>query len=84
MYVYLLHSFVLYPIRETGVLTGEHSSALWLVSMVLAGISISIVLASWPIRRIFRPLIEPKPRWLFKELPDERPSRRDPTGARRF
>ncbi len=44
MYIYLLHSFVLYPIRETGVLTGEHSSALWLVSMVLAAIAISIVL----------------------------------------
>jgi fucose 4-O-acetylase-like acetyltransferase len=83
MYVYLLHSFVLYPIRETGVLTGEHSSALWLVSMVLAAIAISIVLASWPVRRIFRPLIEPKPRWLFIELPDERPSRRDPTGSKR-
>lgn len=83
MYVYLLHSFVLYPIRETGVLTGEHSSALWLVSMVLASIGISIVLASWPVRKLFRPLIEPKPRWLFKELPDDRPSKRDPIGARR-
>ena len=83
MYVYLLHSFVLYPIRETGVLTGEHSSALWLLSMVLAAIAISIVLASAPVRFIFRPLIEPKPRWLFKELDDERPSRRDPTGSKR-
>jgi fucose 4-O-acetylase-like acetyltransferase len=83
MYVYLLHSFVLYPIRETGVLRGDHSSAMWLLSMVLAAIAISIVLASRPVRRIFRPLIEPKPRWLFKELPDERPSRRDPTGSKR-
>jgi fucose 4-O-acetylase-like acetyltransferase len=88
MYIYLLHSFVLYPIRETGVLANEHSSALWLVSMVLAGIAISIALASPLVRRVFRPLIEPKPRWLFKEVDDARPddrgaSRTDPTGSRR-
>ncbi len=51
--------------------------------MVLAAIAISIVLASRPVRLVFRPLIEPKPRWLFKELEDERPSRRDPTGSKR-
>jgi fucose 4-O-acetylase-like acetyltransferase len=86
MYIYLLHSFVLYPIRETGVLKDEHASAAWLVSMILACIAISIALASPVIRRIFRPLIEPKPRWLFIELPDEKrtgPSRTDPTGSRR-
>ncbi len=88
MYIYLLHSFVLYPIRETGVLRDDHSSALWLVSMVFACIAISIALASPLIRRLFRPIIEPKPRWLFRELPDERrepggPSRTDPTGSRR-
>lgn len=83
MYIYLLHSFILYPIRETGILRDEHSSAMWLLSMVLACIAISIALASPLIRRVFRPLIEPKPRWLFVELPDERPSRTDPTGSRR-
>ena len=98
MYIYLLHSFVLYPIRETGVLKDEHASAAWLVSMILACIAISIALASPLIRRIFRPLIEPKPKWLFIELPEEkrdaprnatsRPERRgesrtDPTGSRR-
>lgn len=85
MYIYLLHSFVLYPIRETGVITNEHASALWLVSMILACTAISIALASPLVRRVFRPLIEPKPRWLFVELPDDRPgpSRTDPTGARR-
>ncbi|MCU1440044.1 MAG: fucose 4-O-acetylase [Rhodoglobus sp.] len=82
MYIYLLHSFVLYPIRETGILTGEHSSAMWLLSMVLACIGISIALSSPIVRRIFRPLVEPKPKWLFIEL-DERPSRTDPTGSRR-
>jgi fucose 4-O-acetylase-like acetyltransferase len=81
MYIYLLHSFVLYPIRETGVLANEHSSAMWLLSMILACIGISIALASPIVRRVFRPLVEPKPRWLFIEL-DERPSRTDPTGSR--
>ncbi|MDQ1569418.1 MAG: hypothetical protein QOF79_92 [Actinomycetota bacterium] len=66
MYVYLLHSFVLYPLRETGVLKGSHSSAMWLLSMVLACIAISIALSSPLIRTIFRPLIEPKPLWLFR------------------
>ena len=81
MYIYLLHSFVLYPIRETGILRDDHSSALWLVSMVFACIAISIALASPLIRRVFRPLIEPKPRWLFRETPDpEAPeaTRREP------
>ena len=85
MYVYLLHSFVLYPIRETGVLSGDHSSAMWLTSMVLASIAISIALASPFVRRLFRPLVEPKPRWLFRDpaLATMGPSKTDPTGARR-
>ncbi len=85
MYVYLLHSFVLYPIRETGVLSGDHSSAMWLTSMVLASIAISIALASPIVRRLFRPLVEPKPRWLFRDpaLATMGPSKTDPTGARR-
>ena len=72
MYVYLLHSFILYPLRETGVLTGEHSSAVWLLGMVFACIAISILLTAPLVRRVFRPLIEPKPRWLFIAT-DERP-----------
>jgi len=65
MYVYLLHSFVLYPLRESGVLRGEHSSASWLVFMILASIAISIVLSSPVVRKVFRPVIQPKPAWLF-------------------
>lgn len=65
MYVYLLHSFLLYPVRESGFLRGPHSSASWLVFTVIACFAISIVLASPFVRRIARPLIEPKPRWLF-------------------
>ncbi len=93
MYVYLLHSFILYPLRETGVLKGEHSDATGLVSIVLCAIGISIALSSPLVRRIFRPLIEPKPMWLFsreekedvarEEIRPTKVSRVDPTGSRR-
>jgi fucose 4-O-acetylase-like acetyltransferase len=76
MYVYLLHSFVLYPIRESGVLKDDHASAVWLLTMVFASIAIAIALSSPLVRRIFRPLIEPKPEWLFTHR-DERARRRD-------
>ncbi|TXK17793.1 acyltransferase family protein [Homoserinibacter sp. GY 40078] len=85
MYVYLLHSFVLYPIRESGILRDDHSSAIWLLTMVFASLAISIVLSSPWVRRVFRPVIEPKPDWLFRDA-DSRPrtqSRTDPTGSRR-
>jgi fucose 4-O-acetylase-like acetyltransferase len=72
MYIYLLHSFILYPLRETGILKGEHSDATWLLSMVLCCIAISVALSSPIIRRIFRPLIEPKPLWLFTR--EEKPA----------
>jgi fucose 4-O-acetylase-like acetyltransferase len=84
MYVYLLHSFVLYPIRQSGVLKDDHSSATWLLTMVFAAISIAIVLASPIVRKVFRPIVEPKPRWLFIRLEEPAgPSRVDPTGSRR-
>ncbi len=96
MYVYLLHSFVLYPIRMSGILKDDHSSAVWLLTMIFASIAIAIALSSPLVRKIFRPLIEPKPDWLFANR-DQRPrrsgreprpaprgeSRIDPTGSRR-
>lgn len=84
MYVYLLHSFVLYPLRESGVLRDDHASATWLLTMVFASTAISLILASPLVRRVFRPLIEPKPQWLFRETDDlVGPSRTDAVGARR-
>lgn len=84
MYVYLLHSFVLYPLRESGVLRDDHASATWLLTMVFASTAIAIVLSTPIVRRIFRPLVEPKPHWLFR-VSDDRPgeSRTDAVGARR-
>lgn len=71
MYVYLLHSFVLYPLRESGVLRDDHASATWLLTMVFASTAIAIALSSPLVRRLFRVLVEPKPRWLLsREAPD--------------
>lgn len=86
MYVYLLHSFVLYPIRQSGMLRQGLDPDVWLVIMLVAAIGIAVVLSTAPVRRLFRPLIEPKPRWLFVRPADEErvgPSRTDPTGSRR-
>ncbi len=87
MYVYLLHSFVLYPLRQTGILRETPAPDILLVAMILGGIAVSIALASPLVRRVFRPIIEPKPRWLFIELDTGKkripagPSRKDPTGS---
>jgi fucose 4-O-acetylase-like acetyltransferase len=91
MYVYLLHSFVLYPIRESGVLKDDHASAVWLLTMVFASAAIAIALSSPIVRKIFRPLIEPRADWLFTKRDERRRSRGesrresriDPTGSRR-
>jgi fucose 4-O-acetylase-like acetyltransferase len=85
MYVYLLHSFILYPVRESGILRDERSSASWLITMICASIAIAIFLSAPFIMRIFRPLIEPKPRWLFADNDgvEALSSRNDPTGSPR-
>lgn len=70
MYVYLLHSFVLYPLRESGVLLGDLQSALWLPVMVVACVIIAVLLATRPVQRVFRPIIQPRPRWLFRDAGD--------------
>lgn len=68
MYIYLLHSFVLFPLRETGVLDGPQP--FWVLpAMILFCIGVSIVLSLKPVRRVFRPLVEPRARWLFRPEP---------------
>jgi fucose 4-O-acetylase-like acetyltransferase len=85
MYVYLLHSFVLYPFRESGVLRGLDPTWLWLPIVVVASVLIALGLATKPVRRVFRPLVEPRPAWLFTdpELARREGRRSDPTGSRR-
>ena len=91
MYVYLLHSFVLYPLRESGVLEPTpRTEWVWLIGLCVISVCIAAFLASAPVRRVFRPLVEPRPHWLFRADVDARtgpldlrPSRTDPTGSRR-
>ncbi|QKJ19830.1 acyltransferase family protein [Microbacterium hominis] len=85
MYVYLLHSFVLYPFRESGVLRGLDPTWLWLPIVIVASVLIALGLATKPVRTVFRPLIEPRPAWLFADptLAAREGRRDDPTGSRR-
>jgi fucose 4-O-acetylase-like acetyltransferase len=65
MYIYLLHSLVLYPIRQSGLL--DHTSSVWiLVGMVVLSLAIASVLGLPIIQRIFHPVVEPKLGWLFR------------------
>ncbi|WP_214465957.1 acyltransferase family protein [Microbacterium flavescens] len=85
MYVYLLHSFVLYPFRESGVLRDLEPTWLWLPIVIVASVLIALGLATRPVRRVFRPLVEPRPTWLFADrtLAGREGRRSDPTGSRR-
>jgi fucose 4-O-acetylase-like acetyltransferase len=66
MYIYLLHSFVLYPLRESGFLD-HRTSPLWLVGMIVFSILVSMLLSQPFIRRIFHYVIEPDATWLFRK-----------------
>nr|WP_314841329.1 acyltransferase family protein [uncultured Microbacterium sp.] len=85
MYVFLLHSFVLYPFRESGVLRDLEPTWLWLPLVTVASVLLALALATRPVRRVFRPLVEPRPRWMFvdPELAGREGHRSDPTGSRR-
>jgi len=74
MYIYLLHTFVLYPLRESGVLDGPQPT--WVLpAMIVLSVGISVTLSLAAVRRVFRPLIEPRAGWLF------RPKAATPTGT---
>ncbi|MBA8816471.1 fucose 4-O-acetylase-like acetyltransferase [Microbacterium halimionae] len=85
MYVYLLHSFVLYPLRESGVLRGLEPSWIWLPTVAIASVGIAVGLSSAPVRKVFRPIVEPRPKWLFADTAWTRSNGHDndPTGSRR-
>lgn len=85
MYVYLLHSFVLYPLRESGILRNAEPTWFWLPLVIVMSVAIALVLATKPVRRVFRPLVEPRPAWLFADptLASREGRRSDPTGSKR-
>jgi fucose 4-O-acetylase-like acetyltransferase len=65
MYIYLLHSFLLFPLRETGVLEGPQPW--WMLpAMILLSIAISVALSIPFVLRFFHPLVQPKAKWLFR------------------
>lgn len=85
MYVYLLHSFVLYPFRESGILRNAEPTWIWLPTVIILSVAIALLLATKPIRWLFRPLVEPRARWLFSDerLSSDTSRREDPTGSKR-
>lgn len=85
MYVYLLHSFVLYPFRESGALRDLEPTWIWLPLVIVVSVLIALALATRPVRWLFRPLVEPRPGWLFgdRSLAAKDGRRNDPTGSRR-
>ena len=65
LYIYLLHSFVLYPIRESSWF--QDNTSLWVLGAAIAlSVALPFLLASPPMRRVFRPLVEPRMEWLFR------------------
>jgi fucose 4-O-acetylase-like acetyltransferase len=85
MYVYLLHSFVLYPLRESGLLSATESTVA-LILMIVFCIAVAIALSLGWTRTVFHKIVEPRAAWLFAPVVDERPerpNRADPTGSKR-
>lgn len=82
LYVYLLHTFVLYPFRESGVLRGLEPVWLWLPIIVIASVLIAMALSTAPVRTVFRPLIEPRLSWLFTPRTSAPPTRRGGVSGR--
>lgn len=71
MYIYLLHSFLLYPLRESGVLDGPLPA--WVLpAMIVLAVAISLLLAQPFVKKLTRPLVQPRARWLFRTQPETR------------
>ncbi|MBA0127647.1 acyltransferase family protein [Haloechinothrix sp. YIM 98757] len=68
LYVYLLHRYVIKGPEYTGLydrMDWLHTPSGVAVT-VLLGLVLTIVLASGPVRSLFRPLVEPRLDWLFR------------------
>ncbi|MFD1714088.1 acyltransferase family protein [Amnibacterium flavum] len=68
MYVYLLHTAFLYPLRETGFLAANANTPT-LILVLIGSFLLVLLLASKPVRTVFRPLIEPRAAWLLASDP---------------
>lgn len=76
LYIYLLHPIVLKLVRSTGV--AAHIDSRLEVAMLVAGAAcLALLLATPPVRRLTRWLIQPRYTWLFE--PDAHGGRRSVT-----
>lgn len=78
LYVYLLHTFVLYPLRETpredgqGTITvGLQPEWLWLVILLVGSVVLAFVLSSRPVRMLTKPFVEPKLEWIYAPVNEQ-------------
>lgn len=63
LYVYLLHSFLLAPLRASGVLSGDLSW--WVLGLTLPGsFLIAWLLSTEMVRKLTKPIIQPALTWL--------------------
>ena len=71
--------------RVRALLRDLEPTWLWLPIVIVASVLIALGLATKPVRRVFRPLVEPRPAWLFADptLARREGRRSDPTGSRR-
>ncbi len=65
MYIYLLHSFVLYPLRQSGMLDGRQPVPV-LIGVLLFSVLIAVVLGLPGVQRMFRFIVEPRLDWLLR------------------
>jgi fucose 4-O-acetylase-like acetyltransferase len=66
MYIYLLHTFLLYPLRETGILDGPQPA--WVLpGVILLSVGISLLLSQPFVKKVARPLVEPRAGWIFRQ-----------------
>ncbi|MDQ1598949.1 MAG: hypothetical protein QOD68_423 [Actinomycetota bacterium] len=67
LYVYLLHGFVVRAVAHRGLL--HHVTSWPAVALVVgAAVALTLALGSAPVRRLTRPLVEPRLGWLLRRL----------------
>ncbi|HET8957599.1 MAG TPA: acyltransferase family protein [Microcella sp.] len=65
MYVYLLHTFPLYALRQSE-LTGVGAPAwLWFIGLLVGSVLLTALLSSTPVRTLTRPIVAPRVGWLL-------------------
>jgi fucose 4-O-acetylase-like acetyltransferase len=74
MYVYLLHLFPVYLLRETTGFSAWFDSVPRFALLVVLAVALTTVLSTRPVRRLLRPVVEPRVSWLL--APGTNPGRK--------